>query len=323
MELDVIFNVPSYVQHASADSLNPQNADALTVAGYRIDNQAATWVSAALMKKASIEGKTVSKVAYDKVQEACRLFGITNQDFTLKSTAGEQCIVKKAGCNAEFVIYDEPSFQEAVTALMQKRASYPIEFCRECARELIRVADKYGYNANGQETRLEKMAGMAHPDRDRCQSEIRKRIQYAAIRHMDKEVNALHKLSSMCNDLTDQGGTLFADAMVEAIDTFDQGCGLIHKLAYEGMLPAEEAVFLSNEEFIRKKANAPVALDAKRSVRSGIFMNADSMQQISKWASACGVVLREYASVEEAASVIGSMPEPLKCEFIERFANAI
>lgn len=322
MELDVIFNVPPYVQHASADSLNPQGADALTVSGYRIDNQAAAWVSAALMKKASIEGRAISKTAYDKVQEACKLFGITNQDFQLKDVAAEHCLVKKAGCSAEFVIYDEPSFHDAVNTLMQKRASYPAEFCRECARELVRIADQYGYTANGKENRLEKMAGMAHPDSDRCRSEIRKRIQYAAIRHMDKEVDALHKLSNMCEDLTDQG-TLFADAMVDAIDTFDQGCGLIHKLAYEGMLPAEEAVFLSNEEFLRKKANTPVALDSKRSVKSGVFMNSGLMEQISKWASSCGVVLKEYATVEEAASVIGSMPEPLKCEFIERFANAV
>lgn len=321
MELNVIFNVPPYVQHASADSLDPQGTGALTVSGYRIDNQAAAWVSAALMKKASIEGRTISKVAYDKVQEACDLFGITNNDFQLKDVAGERCLVKKAGCSAEFVIYDEPSFQDAVNALMQKRASYPIEFCRECARELTRVADQYGYSAAGNEARLEKMAGMSHPDSERCRTEIRKRIQYAAIRHMDKEVDALHKLSSMCADLTDKG-TLFADAMTDAIDTFDQGCGLIHKLAYEGMLPAEEAVYLSNEEFIRKQANTPIALDSERSVKSAVFMNTDSMERISKWASECGVVLKDHASVEEAAEIIRKMPETLRCEFVERFANA-
>lgn len=321
-DLEYMYHVPDFVKKASSAELDPADPDAVLVGdNCRIDTKASAWCTAATLRKNASIGKHAPLSVRKRIDEACRLFDITDSDFQLKSLTGEHVLVKKANYNADFIICNQEQFDEAVESFLQKRASAPIQFCRECADQLLKISDKYDYKLSPEnEGRLYKLAGTCHHDMEGFAREIDKRVRYAAIMHLPEAQDALKKMASISRETADDHSGILANVLVDAVDEFDHATGLIEKLASENMKHPEEVMFLLPEEHIRKKASMELKI-GKRGIQRGYFMKVCNQDEIRKWASSCGVYIDPFASPEDFASVIGGMSGYLQDEFFERVEN--
>ena len=314
-ELDYMFYEPAFVKEASSADLDASSSDAVVVGdGFRIDNKAAAWASAARIRKNASIGVATDTSVKKRVAEACSLFGITDSDFSVRPIQGEHIIVKNANYNADMIICNQSQFDEAVHTFIKKRASAPIQFCRECASKLLQLQHKYGYTTDSAtESKLYKMAGTVHHDMEGFAREVDKRVKYATVRCMNEEADALKKLAHISRQTADDTSGIFSNVLVDTLDEFDHATGLIKKLASENMQYPEDVMYLLPDEYIRKRASSDLKI-GDRSVKRGFFMRTATQDAIRKWASACGEYIPQ-------ASVLNSMTGCLQDEFFERAGN--
>lgn len=321
-ELDYMFYEPAFVKEASSADLDASSSDAVVVGdGFRIDNKAAAWASAARIRKNASAGVATDISVKNRVAEACSLFGITDSDFSVRPIQGEHIIVKNANYNADMIICNQSQFDEAVQTFIKKRASAPIQFCRECASKLLQLQHKYGYTTDSAtESKLYKMAGTIHHDMEGFAREVDKRVKYATVRCMNEEADALKKLAHISRQTADDTSGIFSNVLVDTLDEFDRATGLVKKLASENMKHPEDVMYLLPDEYIRKRASSDLKI-GDRSVKRGFFMRTATQDAIRKWASACGEYIPQFATPEEFASVLNSMTGCLQDEFFERAGN--
>lgn len=316
-----IFQESYLVKNASAEDLDTNNPNALVVAGYRIDNPAAAWVSQASIKTDTIKGLSISKIAAARVAEACSLFGITDNDFQLKDTTGYNFMVKEAGHTADFCILTEDSFHQAVQAVFEKRASAPYDFCRKCAEALSNIQEAEGYLLSDQDAiKLQKLASTVYFNADATAAAIKARADYASNYLKDtKEVASLNKLAAACENIPYNGNTIVPMEIVRTIDMFDRKYNLMGKFASHRVKPIEEIAYMTHDEALVKEASTLLEIDDVRTITKKPFMVPEYCDMMAKWASDNG-----YATTTEPEDIldcVSSMSESLREEFVQTFGN--
>lgn len=314
-----IFQEHSLVKNANASDLDTSSEGALVVSGLRIDNPAATWVSRATLKAAALRGEPINKYASDQVNRACALHGITEDMFQLKDVEGYSFIVKEAGMNAEFCILTQDSFDQAVQALFEKRASAPYSFCRECASRLADVKASAGYFLDTEDnTRLQKMAGSLDFNADAAAEAINERALYIRDYKGDFEgYQSLSKLASVCQQIPRTNNALLANEIISCIDDVDHKYGLLGKFASCEFTPIEEVAYCTYEQSLLKEAGELVNIDGTRKMARRSFMIPEVCDEMAKWASDNG-----YATTADPGDIIdcvNSMSEMLRDEFVQLF----
>ena len=316
-----IFQESDLVKNASADDLDINSTDALVVAGFRIDNPAAAWVSKANIKASELKGMPVSKYASARVDEACNLFGITDDQFQLKEAEGYTFMVKEAGLTADFCILTEDSFNQAVQAVFEKRANAPFDFCRKCAEELLNVQEAAGYVLSDTDySKLSKLASRGDFNADATCDAIKARAEYARVYLGDNNTaNSLNKLASICVNAPRKGNSVIPLSIVRSIDEFDRKHGLLNKFASHTVTPIEEIVYLTHGESLAKEASELIEIDDVRSMYKRPFMNPDICDTMAKWASDNGYATT--ADPDDLVDCVSSMSESLREEFVQTFGK--
>jgi hypothetical protein len=315
------FQAPDLVKTASASDLDVNAEGALVIAGYRIDNPAAAWVSKASIKVDELRGSSVNKIASAEVDKACTLFGISDDMFEMHDVKGHSFIVKEAGMTAEFCILSEDSFNKAVQAVFEKRASAPYDFCRACAENLLGVQEAEGYSLAVEDmNRLQKMANRGNFNAQATKEAIEERATYAEVFGLNlAERNSLTKLANACSLVPREGNTVFPVEIVRCIDEFDRKYNLMHKLATHKVTPIEEIAYMTPEESLIKEASDIVEIDDVRTITKKPFMIPEYCDMMAKWASDNG-----YATTTEPEDIldcVSSMSESLREEFVQTFGN--
>lgn len=315
LESFTLFEVPSFVKEASADSFDLQKEGGVVVDGYRIDNKAAVWSALADIRKDEIEGTpSISKEASDKVLEAANLFGITSDMFNMSPVKGGRFIVKEANYAVEYTILDNESFEQAVDATLSKRASYPVAFGRKCANELVDIKFSNDYTIDADKLNsLYKLAGTADFNSEGVCNALNKRASCAYKYGKIQEGRSLEKLASSCAKLPRNASAIAVTSIVNSVDEYDHSSGMITKLAYEGLDFIENTAYLTRNEAILKKASEEVYVDDVNSLARRFLMIEDNRLGMQKWASDNG-----YSTTDEASDIVdcvSSMPESLRVEF--------
>ena len=315
------FQAPDLVKTASASDLDVNAEGALVIAGYRIDNPAAAWVSKASIKTDELRGMAINKLASAEVNRACELFGISDDMFEMHSVKGHSFIVKEAGMTAEFCILSEDSFNKAVQAVFEKRANAPYDFCRACAENLIGVQEAEGYTLTHEDNiRLQKMANRGNFNAQATKEAIEQRAEYAEIFGLNSaEYNSLTKLANACSLVPREGNTMFPLEIVRCIDEFDRKYNLMHKFASHKVTPIEEVAYMTQEESLIKEASDIVDIDDVRSITKKPFMIPAYCDMMAKWASDNGYATT--AEPEDILDCVTSMSESLREEFVQTFGN--
>lgn len=319
MTWQFFFQEPDLVKTASASDLDVNAEDSLVIAGYRIDTPASAWVSKASIKADELQGKAINKIAAAEVERACNLFNITDDMFQLKEAEGDNFIVKEAGLTAEFCILSNDSFNQAVQAVFEKRASAPYDFCRECASKLLEVKESRNYDLSVEDNvRLNKMANYGNFDADAAAEAIRERAEYIyKFKDNYAEYTQLNKLANACANVPREGNTIIPLEIVRCVDELDRKYNLMHKFASHKVTPIEEIVYLTQEESLIKEASDIVDLDGVNKMVKRPFMIPEICDNMAKWASDNG-----YATTAEPDDIIdcvASMSESLRKEFVEVF----
>lgn len=316
---DLIFQVPDFVKTASATDFDPTAPDAVLVDGMRIDTRAGAWKAGAELRKKAYSGEYVNPLYRKEVDNACNLFGITNDDYVANPLDCDHIIVKTASHTAEFFISDEEQLNESIQELLIKRASHPLSFCRDCANQLLDCA--YGHNyamKREDEVDLLRLAGTAHFNKEAAGIEIRKRGDYARNHNDEEYAERMYKLASLADEMPENSSTILTSTVADAVDLFDQHFGLMNKLASLDMNRIEDAIYLTAEEALQKSASARVHVDDEHSIPQGRLMVESTRQQMAKWASMQG-----YTTSNEAKDIIdcvSAMPASLRVDFCEIFA---
>ena len=321
MTWQLFFQAPDLVKTASASDLDTNAEGALVIAGYRIDNPAAAWVSKASIKTDMLRGVNINKLASAEVDKACELFNINDNMFKLKDVEGHSFIVKEAGMTAEFCILSEQSFNDAVHALFEKRASAPYDFCRACADNLLDLQASTGYSLSTEDAvRLNKMANRGKFNAQATKEAIQQRAEYAEVFGLNSaEYNSLTKLANACSLVPREGNTVFPLEIVRCVDEFDRKYNLMHKLASHRVTPIEEVAYMTQEETLIKEASDIIEIDDVRKITKKPFMIPSYCDQMAKWASDNG-----YATTTEPEDIldcVSSMSESLREEFVQTFGN--
>lgn len=316
-----IFQESDLVKNANAADLDTNVADALVVAGFRIDNPAAAWVSKANIKASELKGCPISKIAAARVDEACSLFGITDDQFQLKDTEGYKFFVKEAGLTADFCILTQESFNQAVQAVFEKRANAPLSFCQKCAEALLDVKSKAGYTlSSSDDIRLFKMASRGDFNSEAASEAIKSRAEFARVYLKDTTIaDSLDKLASVCASIPRTDNKVISFTVATSVDEFDRKHNLMGKYASHRVKPIEEIIYLTHDEALAKEASELVELDDVRTMTKLPFINPDTCDAMAKWASDNG-----YATTSEADDIIdcvSSMSESLREEFVQTFGN--
>ena len=314
-----LFTEPDLVKNASASDLDVAQEDALVVAGLRIDNPAAAWVSKATLKTATLKGEPISKYASDQVNRACALFSITDDMFQLKDVEGHSFIIKEAGMNAEFCILSQDSFETAVTTLLDKRANAPYTFCRDCAIELLNVKDIEGYILDAETNmRLHKLAGNLDFNKEAAAEAITERAEYIRDYKANyPEYQSLMKLASACNKVSRTDSALISSEIIQCIDELDRKYNFMDKMASKYFTPIEEVIYLTHEESLIKEASEEVDLDGINKMTRKSFMIPEVCDEMAKWASDNGYATT--ADPDDIIDCVSSMSESLRAEFVELF----
>lgn len=316
---DSIFVSPEFVNKASAESFDTSAKGAVVVDKYRIDTPAGAWAASADLRKLAMEGQNVNPYTLMRVNEACSLFGIGDDQFKLPDVPCDHIIVKSASHTAEFHITDLEQLQDSIHTLLEKRASYPLPFCRECANKLLDYAYEHSYDLPKQdETDLLRLGGTAHFNKEAAAYEIKLRGDYARNHNDEEYAQRMYKLANMSSQLEDGSSAILTCAVTDAVDLFDHHFGILNKLASLGMTRIEDAAYLTAEEALQKSANDPVMVDDENSVPKGRLLVESTRQQMSKWASDQGY--HTSSEMNDILDCVASMPASLRQEFCEIFA---
>lgn len=316
---DSIFVCPEYVDKAPADSFDTSAKGAVVVDKYRIDTPAGAWAASADLRKLAMEGKKVNSYTLTRVNEACSLFGIGDDQFQLPEVPCDDIIVKTASHTAEFHITDCEQLQDSVHDLLEKRDNYPLSFCRKCANALLDYAYEHNYDLSKQdETDLLRLGGTAHFNKEAAAYEIKLRGDYARNNNDEDYAARMYKLATMSSQLDANSSAILTSAVTDAVDLFDHHFNILNKLASLGMSRIEDAVYLTAEEALQKSANDPVMVDDEHSIPKGRLLTEATRNQMSKWASMQG-----YSTSPEMNDIldcVASMPGSLREEFCQIFA---
>lgn len=316
MDIDVVFQIPEFVKTASADLLDVNQEDALVISGYRIDNPAATWTTAATLRKMAMEDPSFfpEPRLEAMVKQACDLFCITDDSFQLNPVNFDKVMVKVANESALFTVGNNEDYEEVVGDLLHKRASASYGFCSKCAQDLIKLGHDRGYELpEGKEMALRKLAGDLPVDFERGAAEVDKRCKYARNAGMEKEASILQKFSDICRS---SNLASVVPHIIESLDDFDRSCKVLTKSATADMIFPEDAFYMTPAEYIQKQANDDMTLGDGMSVKRGSLMTQDAKDNIRKWAFDCGYSLPDNPSPEEIVGLVSRMPESLKREFV-------
>lgn len=318
--IDLVFKVPSFVKEASAVMLDTNQEGALVVYGYRLDNPAAAWTTAAMLKKQAMAdpGFSPSHRLLSMVDQACDLFGINDSMFELNPVEADSVIVKEANEEAEFTISDCNDYNEVVNELLNKRASASYKFCNKCAKELMKFASEKDYTVYEPEVeeKLRKLAGDYPVDFNRGADEVAKRKNYAKALGMEKEASIFGRLEEICRN---NPPVDVVPHIIEGIDDFDRECKVLTKTATKDFLFPEDAFYMNTEESIKKYASEQMIVGKGYTIERKVLMNEDAKNNIRKWASDCGYSLPDDPSPEEIVGMVNQMPESLQKEFIGGF----
>lgn len=314
-----IFQEPDIVKNANASDLDTSGEDALVISGLRIDNPAAAWVSKATLKTLELKGEPINKYASDQVNKACGLFNITDDMFQLNDVDGYSFIVKEAGMNAEFCILSQDSFEQAVNALLEKRANAPYTFCRDCAIELLNVKKHANYSLDFDDTvRLQKIAGGLDFNTEAAIEAIKKRAEYIRDYKANyAEYQSLMKLASACEAVKRENNSPLSNEIIQCIDEVDRKYNFMDKFATKQFSPIEEVAYLTHEESLIKEASEEIDLDGVNKMTRKSFMVPEVCDEMAKWASDNG-----YATTTDPDDIIdcvSSMSESLREEFVQVF----
>jgi hypothetical protein len=314
-----IFQEPELVKNANASDLDTSGEDALVISGLRIDNPAAAWVSKATLKTLELKGEPINKYASEQVNKACGLFNITDDMFALKDVEGYSFIVKEAGMNAEFCILSQDSFEQAVNALFEKRASAPYTFCRDCAIELNNIKNNTGYSLDFEDNiRLQKMAGNLDFNTDATVEAIKQRAEYIRdYKGNYPQYQSMMKLANICSDIERENSALMTTELIRCIDEVDREYDFMNKLASKRFTPIEEVAYLTREESLIKEASEEVDLDGVNKMTRRAFMIPEVCDEMAKWASDNGYATT--ADPDDIIDCISSMSESLREEFVQLF----
>lgn len=315
-----IFEVPAFVQNASPESVDATSPGAVIVGkDLRIDTPAAAWLSSSRLRKEAMNGKAANSYEQRKVTEALELFGIRDSDFKLCAPSGEHIIVKTASDTAEFYVYNDQQLADCIHALLEKRASAELPFCRDCANKLLDVAYATGrHMERTDESDLLRLAGTCHFNKEASGAEVRKRADYARNMGDEDYAQRMYKLAGMVESLTPDSSMIVTSAIADAVDLFDHKFSLMYKRADYGMEPIEKVAYLTASEALSKQASDRVEIDSDNSIPRGSLMVENNRHLMAKWASDNG-----YSTSEEADDIVdcvASMPTSLRVEFCERFA---
>lgn len=316
MDIDVVFEIPSFVKTASAELLDADQEGALVIQGFRIDNPAAAWTASATLRKMAMEDPSFfPEPRLDAmVKQACDLFRITDDMFSLNPVHFDKVMVKVANENALFTVGNQEDYEEVVGELLRKRASASYAFCSKCAKDLMSLGESRGYELpDSTMTSLRKMAGYCPVDFERGAEEINKRCAYARSIGMEKEASILQRFADICMDSKVEA---VVPHIIESLDDFDRSCKVMTKSATADFKFPEDAFYMTPEEAIRKYANEDMELGDGLSVKRGALLAPEAKENISKWASDCGYHLSENASPDEIVDLVSRMPESLKKEFV-------
>lgn len=316
MDINVVFNIPDFVKKASADLLDVAKDDALVICGFRIDNPAAAWTTAATLRKMAMEDPSFlpEPRLEAMVKQACDLFRITDDMFTLNPVNFDKVMVKVANESALFTVGNQEDYEEVVDALLRKRASASYSFCSQCAKDLMKLGESRGYELQDNTTvSLRKLAGDCPVDFARGVEEIEKRRKYAESVGMSKEASILEKFAEICDGSPTEA---VVPHIIESLDDFDRSCKVLTKTATADLRFPEEAFYMSPEEVIRKMANEDMSIGDGLSVKRGYMLSPEAKDNIRKWAFDCGYNLQEDPSPDEIVSLVSKMPESLKKEFV-------
>lgn len=316
MDINIVFTIPDFVKTASADLLDVCQQDALVIDGFRIDNPAAAWTTAATLRKLAMEDPSYYPAPRLEamVKQACDLFRITDDMFSLSPATFDKVMVKVANENAMFTVGDNDDYIEVVGELLRKRASSSYAFCSKCASELLKLGESRGYGLSEyQHIALRKLAGDCPVDFDRGAEEINKRYNYAKSVGMEKEASILKRFSDICMSSKLEA---VVPHIIESLDDFDRSCKVMTKSATADLKFPEDAFYMTPEEVIRKSASEELDLGDGLSVKRGALLSPESKDNIRKWAFDCGYKLGENPSPDEIVSLVSRMPESLKKEFV-------
>jgi len=315
---DLIFQVPDFVKTASEADLNPAASDAVVVAGLRIDTKAGAWNAGAELRKRAAAGNAMNPLYASKINDACNLFGITDKDYQYRPLECEHIIVKSASHTAEFFVSDLDQMNESIQALLIKRASYPLGFCRDCANKLLDCAYGHDYNISRQdEVDLLRLAGTSHFNKEAAGVEIRKRADYARNRGEEDYAQRMYKLASIAEQIPEDSSAVLTTTVADAVDLFDQQFGLMNKLSSLGMERIEDALYMTAEEALQKSASDKVEIDDEHSIPKGRLMVEATRQQMAKWASMQGYTTS--TEPEDIVDCVSAMPSSLRADFCQIF----
>ena len=316
---ELIFQIPAFVKEAAASDLDANAPNAVCAGDLRIDTKAAAWLAGATIRKKAMAGEDINPLYKQQIDTACNLFNISDKDYTLNPVACDHLVIKTASHAAEFFITDEQQLKDSVTELLFKRASHPLDFCRECANKLLDCAYTHGFALDRQdEVDMLRLAGTAHFNKVAAAEEIGKRRKYAINHNLSEWADRLEKLAGVVDKMTEDSSGTLTNTVADAVDLFDRSNNLLNKLASEGMSRIEDAAFMTAEEALQKSASEPQEIDDEHSVPKGRFMVEASRQQMAKWASMQG-----YNTSTEASDIldcVASMPSSLRAEFCQIFA---
>lgn len=316
MDIDVVFQIPEFVKTASADLLDVHQEDALVISGYRIDNPAAAWTTAATLRKLAMEDPAFfpEPRLEAMVKQACDLFCITDDSFHLNPVNFDKVMVKVANESALFTVGNNEDYVEVVGELLHKRASASYGFCAKCAQDLLSLGRDRGYELpENSEIALRKLAGDLPVDFERGAKEVDKRCRYARNVGMDKEASILQKFADICRNSKLES---VVPHIIESLDDFDRSCRVLTKSATADLIFPEDAFYMTPAEYIRKKANDDMSIGDGMSIKRGVLMSQDAKDNIRKWAFDCGYSLPDNPSPEEIVGLVSRMPESLKKEFV-------
>ena len=309
--IDSKFNVPDYVSCADPDKLNVSGDGAVVVEGVRIDNPAAAWVAKAEILKRANEFSHYTK---SKVDEACKLFGITEDSFIAKEASSDCIEVSDGDVSVSFNVVDNDTLNKAASTLLDNRGSISYLLARDCASALRRAAFDMDLKFSDEnQVAMRKMAGDYHVDQDRLKDLVTHTIDLTKASGLDKYASELERIR---NIVTDVCPTNLVPLVIEAIDQANKALPL-NKKASADIAHPETIIYITNREVLQKTANE------LHSVGDDKYLSAAritaKMSYITKWASDSGYSIPFSSSASEVAAAVRGMPGLLRKEFFDIF----
>lgn len=311
MTIDSKFVLPDFVESADASAFDASESGAFAVAGYRLDNPAGIWKAASDLRS----GAVVGSAAANLIKHACALFGITEEHFVLRKEATTPPLTISDGTHtASFNICDNESLNKAASDLISERDNMRYAFAHDCAHTLATIAE-YGnlsFDSNNLEP-IRKLAGVATVDYDKLQELVTSCASRAHLAGKDAEAAAFTKLAAQCTSACP--AELVPD-ILDVVDKFASESGELNKTAGAYARQPETVVYLSESEYLTKRASDRLNIDGFSRVTRGDVDAAVHSGVLYKWAADNGYNIRTGATADEVIAVVQHMPRALRQEFV-------